>query len=114
MTNEQREALLSASTFNVKLIECVKAASENIRGGKIEDGYQSVAVMTEGIEWLIGVITVNSEVLIEKIDVMKLNDIIREMIESIENGDNGLLGDLLEYEILEILTEWQSILKDSL
>lgn len=107
MNNEQREALTNASIFNLKLIQCVKEAYEYIRNEKIAEGYQLVATMTEGFEWLIKVITLNEEALIEKIDVSKLNETIGEMIESIENRDNGLLGDLLEYEMIELLEEWQ-------
>ena len=114
MNNEQREALTNASLFSLKLIQCVKEPYEYIKNEKIAEGYQLVASMTDGFKWLTEVITLYEEVLIEKIDVSKLNETIGEMIESIENRDNGLLGDLLEYEMIELLEEWQEIIGRSL
>lgn len=38
-------------------------------------------------------------------DVIKLNQVLKQCVEAMENKDNILLADLLEYEVIDILTE---------
>ena len=46
-----------------------------------------------------------------EIEEVKVNNLLNELKDAIENEDYILISDLLQYEILEILKEWKSTLE---
>lgn len=112
------------STLESKKIMDVKVECEEVSNliekmiqclGKnaIDEMFQTLVVMTHKMDTLIEDILQIKSTLSEEIDVKEINDILGEIIESVQNKDYILLMDLLQYEILEKINQWHTIISKS-
>lgn len=93
-----------------KLIESIIACLELYA---TDEMFNKLIIMTDKMELLIEKISDINSLLSEEIDVKEINEGLGEAIDSIQNKDYRLLMDLLKYEFLEKLNEWQTIIADS-
>lgn len=112
MMNNNKELLIEARTYTDKLIKGIESCVDKIRGNMLTEAYSQFSFITEGVDWLIGAMTILGKDLIEPINITEMNGSLKEMIQSIENQDNILWADLLEYEILERIVVWKEALEE--
>lgn len=84
-----------------------------LKSNLIEKMFEVLIVMTHKMEHLIGMITQEKELLTEEIHIEEINEILKELIDGVENADYVLIADLLEYEMLEKINEWNTIIEQS-
>ena len=89
------------------MITCLKANA-------IDEMYKVLVVMTHKMDELIEEILQVQPLLEQEIEVKEINDALGESIDSIQNKDYGLLMDLLQYEILEKVDEWKSVIEEAM
>ena len=108
------EKLISAKNCNEEVIALVEQMIEYLRVNNTDAMFQVLVVMTHKMDSLIENISEVQELLTERIEIEAINDVLGELIESVQNKDYVLLTDLLEYEILEKMNEWYKIITESL
>lgn len=66
-------------------------------------------MVLEGLNWVTNVMDKCKHIFLKhdiEINENEINTIMKELLESIENGDENLMIEILEHEILVILDEW--------
>lgn len=111
---EQIEVLQTAKKYLKKLLNGVALASEFFQSGHARRGFELVAQIAEGLQWLTEALRLTQDVQQNKIETSAMDEKLREIIEAIVNEDSVLLSDLLEYELQPILKEWDSSLIGSI
>jgi hypothetical protein len=106
--NEKIEVLKTAFEYIGKLIDGIHTAVTKYQGGYESEGTKWTVQIADGLNWLIEALTLTADAQIEKIDISLLNPYLLEVNEALENTDYVLLADLLNYEILPILEEWET------
>lgn len=101
------EALETAKNYINNLKEGTDKIYNYISEGEENKALALIPDAAEGIEWLSQVLVLTKDVHKKELDIYALNDILKEIVDSIENEDYILVGDLFKYEIYEILDELQ-------
>lgn len=109
--DKQNITLIMVNEGMAKLINTINLMIDQLKNNQIEEMYRSLSQMTDETDWLIEAVARVQELLEEKIEIMEINHIISEIIMSIHNKDYILLTDLLQYELLELVTSWQQIIQ---
>ncbi|KLU65070.1 hypothetical protein DEAC_c30370 [Desulfosporosinus acididurans] len=104
---EQIEMLRTADDYLNKLIKGSLDAAVFFQSGQESEGFQFVALIAQGISWLVQVIELTRQVQIEKIPIEGIMDIISQVNEAMEKRDTVAMSDLLEFEVTPILQQWQ-------
>lgn len=101
------EEKIEALKSTVEYINNIKIETENlvnkINSGEENNAMKLVAQVADGIEWLIGVLRLTSDLHKGNISVENMNEKLKEIIEAFENEDYVLIGDLFNYEFLPAL-----------
>lgn len=105
--NEKYEILKTVDEYATKLRIGILECSKLFQSGQTADGSESVITIIEGLQWVIDAIALTSDIQKEPIDSTEINLKLNEIVDAFKNEDYILIGDLFEYEILPILTEWQ-------
>lgn len=113
MNKNEYEILQTAIEYIEKLNKGIIQASSYYRNGQLTQGYEYVGVITDGIEWLIQVVTLTQDVLTTEIEINHINELISDYVDAMQNEDTILMADLLEYEIVEEMQRWYNILIES-
>ena len=108
------EKLISAKNCSEEIIALVEQMIEHLKVNNTDAMFQVLVAMTHKMDSLIENISEAQELLTETIEIEAINDVLGELIESVQNKDYVLLADLLEYEILEKMNEWHKIITESL
>ncbi|HVJ50749.1 hypothetical protein [Desulfitobacterium sp.] len=104
---EQIEILRTADEYLDKLIKGTSEAAEYLYSGQENKGFQLVSLIADGIMWLIEVIEITSQVQKEEITTSDVMSKINEINEAIKIKDTVTVADLLEFEVVPILEQWQ-------
>ncbi|MBE6024119.1 MAG: hypothetical protein E7231_13125 [Cellulosilyticum sp.] len=91
----------------------VKSMIEHLENKNIDEMFQVLVLMTHKMEQLIEEISACQTLLTQEIEIKAINEVLGEIIESVQNKDYVLLADLLQYEILEKMEEWHAIIEES-
>ncbi len=108
----ENETIISLKEYLPKLDKGIRTCIELLRENNEIEGIRYLELIVEGLNWSIESITLtmNSGLHAIKIDNIEF---IKDMIASMENKDYGLLADLLEYEAMPLIQEWQANLKSN-
>ncbi|WP_069650363.1 hypothetical protein [Caloranaerobacter ferrireducens] len=104
------EALETLYDYSFRLIDGINAAVEDFREQREDKGLEILPQIIEGLQWAIEVVFRTKYVLQEyeiEIEEEEIKDLLNELLDAVENQDYVLISDLLEYEIIELLKEWQ-------
>lgn len=112
--DEKLEALKEAQRYVKVLYTGVEETVGYFRQNDNSQGYRLTSQIAEGLEWLSDVFRLTEDRQVKKIDQDELFQLLRQIIEAMENEDVLLLADLLEFELLEQITVWQSKLDDDM
>ncbi|SQB35752.1 hypothetical protein [Clostridium cochlearium] len=105
--NQKLEALETATNYINNLKQAIDKIYNYISEGKENNAIALIPAFTEGVEWLSQVLVLTKDVHKKDLNIDGLNDILKEVVEAIENQDYILVGDLFKYEIYEALDEVQ-------
>lgn len=101
--NDKFEALKTADDYLDKLKNGINKVIDLLEEDNENKACSYIIDIAEGIDWIIQVINLTSDVQKEKIDLSNMNENLNEIVEALENEDYNLLGDLFRYEISPIL-----------
>lgn len=107
-------SLKTAYQYIDSLKSGINLSVENFQNNNRKEATEIVVQLAEGLEWLINVLTLTEDIQKEKIDVNKILENINSINEAFENEDYILISDILEYEILSILEEYQKCISISI
>lgn len=108
---KEYEVLQEAYEYLKKLDGGARLAIECFNEGNQGKGYNLLAQIAEGLAWLVDAFTLTQGAQKEKINRDELNEVISELIEAMENRDENLIVELLEFELISRIELWQETLK---
>ena len=101
------EALRQAKEYIENFIEVANSTIAAIQVGEDKNVYNVIAQMSEGIEWLLNIFKLTTDIQIQKINTNGVTNVIENIVQAIENKDFILLQDTMQYELIEQLLEWK-------
>ncbi len=110
----QLETLHSVYEYLPRLYKGISEIGALFAGSKYPEGYFQLQRALEGLSWVIQALSLTKEVQKEEIDTSPLANILKELIEGLENNDPVAIWDLLEYETLPLLEAWDESIQKSL
>lgn len=110
MNNEKMQVIESLVEYIPKLEFGIKEITECAQSGQENKFLEKIYYGLEGIEWVINATALTSDIHGINIDIINLNELFKEMLAGIENGDYILVCDIIEYEFLPQLEYWKDIL----
>ena len=109
---KQIEALITAEEYIDNLKNGITMAVDFIQEGQEQRGCNIISSISEGIDWLMQVLSLTSEYHKGKIRSDNISEKLLEIVEALENEDYILISDLLNYEIIPILDAIQQQIKE--
>ncbi|NOH16436.1 hypothetical protein [Clostridium cochlearium] len=104
---QKLEALETAKNYINNLKQAIDKIYNYISEGKENNAIALIPSFTEGVEWVSQVLVLTKDIHKKDLNISGLNDVLKEVVEAIENEDYILVGDLFKYEIYEVLDEVQ-------
>lgn len=90
-----------------KLINAIEREVENLIANNETEAFRLLPNIFEGMEWTVRAINSIQELgFIEGIDLDNINSILEELSQAFQRKDYVLISDLFQYEIIEILLDW--------
>lgn len=102
------EVLKTANEYIDNIKSGIEDIVNKINSGNENDGVALIAQVADGIDWLVNVLRLTSDIHKGEISILNMNEKLREIIEALENEDFVLIGDLFNYELLPALSDIQS------
>ncbi|OON99166.1 MAG: hypothetical protein ATN35_01960 [Epulopiscium sp. Nele67-Bin004] len=105
------ELLQDMQEYIEKLIKAIEMTGDKFGESKPVEAYGILGHMAEGLVWLTQGVTAYKDN-VEELDIetARLNELLGEMVDAMESQDEILIMDLLEYELKEVLEEWNDVL----
>lgn len=103
--------------YSDKLIPAVEKTVKYFRSQREDQAINLLIPVIEGLQWTVEVAFKTKHILEDNgvtVQEGKVNDTLKELVDALENQDYVLIGDLLEYEILEMLRNWQKGVRKAL
>mgnify|MGYP000955724048 CR=1 FL=1 len=110
----QLETLNSVYDYLPNLYKGIVEIGNLFAGGNHAEGYYQLQLALEGLRWVTEALSLTKEAQKEEIDVSPLAEIVKQLIEGIENNDPIAIWDLLEYETLPLLEAWDLSIEKSI
>ena len=114
MSSEKVDILRTADEYLGKLKKGIENVVDLIQEGNEIEGVKNIIPVFDGIEYISKVINLTKEVQKDEINLDDLNNQLKEIIEAFENEDYILIGDLLNYELLPVLEDIHTRIKESI
>lgn len=109
---KQMEVLITANTYIDKLKVGINNVVNDINSGNENSAMNAMNSIFDGIEWLTNVISLTRDLHKGKVSIGNTNEVLLEMIESLENEDYVLISDLFQYEFLPVIEGIQSDIRN--
>ncbi|KGK86059.1 hypothetical protein [Clostridium sp. HMP27] len=106
MNKEKTEVLNTAKDYMVNLNNAIIKSAEYLQSGDCFNGTNLIIDITDGLEWIVQLITIRSDIYGDEIKTTSLIHNIKEIVGAFENEDYIFIGDLLQYEISPIIEEY--------
>lgn len=110
--NEQIEALNTANEYLDNLKNGIKEVVLYIENEEEEKACSMIPLIADGIDWIMKVVNLTSDVHKGRIQLNGIEDKINELADALENEDYILVGDLFHYEILPVLEKAHDDIKE--
>ena len=103
---EKMEVIQTLVEYTGRLINGINEAVDSFHEGMEGKGMDLVVQIIDGLKWSMEAISLTLDVQVEPIDISEMIEPFNAMVEALENMDYVLIGDILEYEILPKVEEW--------
>lgn len=110
---EKEEVLRSVGDFLEKLIQEIEYSVNLFQGGKENEACQHITDIIEVLISIVDGISLTNEIQKNKINISEINEYLIEINQCFNNKDYILLSDLLEYEVMPILSQWRLKISDN-
>lgn len=105
---ELRETLIG---YLSRMEDTVPEITSLYRSGKLQEAKGQMLLLAEGLKWVSDAVELTKTY--HQLSAVSIEKILRELIESLENGDMLMTADLLEYELIPHINDWREQLVDS-
>ena len=112
--DKKLETLIMANDYMYNLEKGIQVIVEKFEEDDDAEGFKLIYVMCEGIEWLGKSIELTKDIHKVTIRIEPIVDVLKGILEAIENQDTMLIGDKLNYELLTILEDVHKKIKLSI
>ncbi|MGL4731449.1 MAG: hypothetical protein ACRCW0_07680 [Clostridium sp.] len=103
--DKKMETLVMADEYMYNLQNGIRVIVEKFEEDNPSEGYKLIDIMCEGIEWLVKSIELTKDIHKVNISIEPMIEVLKEILEAIENQDNMLIADKLNYEFLPVLED---------
>lgn len=107
---KQYETIEIAKPYVDKMKNAIQEAIKLFEEGKNKEAVEISSFIEEGSNWLSEVARLTKDIQSKNLEETELDSKIDELAEAYENEDYTLMSDLLQYEILPIITEWEKVI----
>lgn len=112
MKQQSIEALKSAIDYLTRMDNAVPDIIKSYRNGELIRASNDMVLLAEGLQWLNEILYLTKA--FHKVDSFELKELYLECIEALENNDNVLIADLLEYELIPKIHYWKNSISETL
>lgn len=114
MQKEIFESLVVVDDYLKKLIDAIEQAVLYFNRQEEDQGLPLLVQIIDGLSWTIDAVFhlksfINNGEL--EPDIEQLNSLLRALLSAMENEDFVLIGDILKYEILEVVASWHTMME---
>lgn len=113
LTEQKKEVFISLQEYIITFMSGLKEIINWFHQGNEQKALETMIDAVEGFEWICEALSVTSELHNVIIESDKINPLLIEINEGLERSDTILIADILEYEIMPIVKEWNSIVNKS-
>ncbi len=111
---EQTEVLNSVLEYIGKLSSGIEQVVGLYHGGSDTKANDIMIHVIDGLQWTMEAIQVIPDIVKGRIDITVINDHLNQIVTAFENMDYVLVSDILEYEVLPIVSDWKEKLGECL
>lgn len=109
---KQYETIEMAKPYISKMKNGIQEAIKLFEEGKNSEAVEICSFIEEGSNWISEVARLTKDIQSKDLEETLLDSKIEELAEAYENEDYTLMSDLLQYEILPIITDWNEVIKN--
>lgn len=111
LKTESIEVLESASEYLRNISKALPAIIAGYRENEIVDVSEQMILLADGLRWLYDVAKLTKDY--HSLDEDEMLGCYAELVDAMEMKDYLLLSDLMEYELLPLIDNWEANLTDS-
>ena len=109
---EEKEVLITLDGYLYNLKDGIKNISDLIQEGKEQEAFNLIAQVADGLQWVDEAINATKQYHDNKLSLEEMNSFLQEISEALENEDYILASDLFIYEIMPIIENLHSNVKE--
>lgn len=108
---EKLEVLTSIYDYILKAENQIIDISNLIRDGQ---GYKNITDFIEAITYIWQTFDITKDIHGINMNEYNINELVKDIMDGLENGDYNLIADIFEYEFYPMLRNWHEILEEVL
>jgi len=110
LDNQKRELLISLQEYLVRFMGGLKEIVLLFQQGEEQKSLEQMLDIIEGLAWISEAISLTQELYVTKLDIGRINEFLNQLNFALENSDTVQIADIIEYEIIPIVTEWNEVI----
>ena len=110
MNKEQYEVFVSANEYIQRFIPGINQLCIEFRDEDISN-IENLVGGLEGFAWLVEVISLTSDSHDMKVDIDRIEEQLQEITKVLNEGTFSAISDIIENEIVPLVTEWDNGIK---
>ncbi|NFO32344.1 hypothetical protein FDB37_01735 [Clostridium botulinum] len=108
---EKKEMLKITIEYIGELKLLIIKIIEILQSSEYKEGLKLIPEMTRGLEFVSIAVEDTKDIQVETISLIDMNKKLLDIVDALECGDNILVADLFEYELMPIIEEIEQKLK---
>ncbi len=110
LENQKKELVVSLKEYLERFIPGTQKAVKWLQQGEEQKALEAIVDIAEGLEWISEAISLTQELYSSVLETDKINDFLIQLNQALEESDTVLIADILEYEIIPIIEEWNKVI----
>lgn len=110
LDNQKRELLISLQEYLIRFMGGLNEIVLLFQQGEEQKSLEQMLDVIEGLAWISEAISLTQELYSTKLDIGKINEFLIQLNEALENNDTVQIADIIEYEIIPIVAEWNEVI----
>lgn len=106
LENQREEVFVSLQEYIVKYIDGLKEIIDWFHQGDEQKALEAMVDAVEGLKWISEALTLTKELHGISMEADKINPLLVDINTGLERSDTILIADILEYEIVPLINEW--------
>lgn len=107
---QKKELLISLQEYLGRFILGLKEVVLLMQQGEEQKALEGIIDAVEGLGWITEAMSLTHDLHTAVFDIGKINGFLSKINEGLEENDTVLIADILEYEIIPIIEEWDKVI----